>query len=606
MVALLSVLLLVMGALTVDIGNAYVHKRDMQKRADFSALAGGVGDDLPMTAAGTNCGYGVSARATDQAIIDVADYLSTQYATTITPADLVDCNFSNGEADYGSFNWSSASGWTLTANENQLGVVTQSNRVDFGMAGILGFQSTDVNGVATVEIKSPLMRTLPMYAKDACSWGNQTIAQPPNGQADGLFLYAQNDTNAAVLSSLVTNPSSAPTPTVPLNASATTSPDDSLVINGTGLASATAVGFFQSGTLSTGPDPEGTPNTTLTTGFTNTGTKITIAHMPSTVTSVEGQWYVRVKIGGSWSPVTVGNGAGATLNALPLVVGQPTLTCGQGSDQGNFGTLDLPPASPPAQGLHGVNDQIAYNISQSLTSYLAPYDEDLWTSDRTCTSSTEGVKMWDADGTNCVSVQTGVPTSSAAQGFLSGIPNTIYTKGVLQDVNPDHFCPNAYPVGTTHTAATRGLTVNNDVLSCFITNDTTTISQISSKTYSGPAVLDQSIWNSPRFVSVPVLQFPGNGTSKKYQILGFRPGFITDQPGTATRTSGTPIMASNCGAAANNFSGECNGLSWSNGQLRAVNVVFINQNALPDPPLDPTGKYIPFTGTGPKVPLLVN
>jgi hypothetical protein len=35
-------------------------------------------------------------------------------------------------------------------------------------------------------------------------------------------------------------------------------------------------------------------------------------------------------------------------------------------------------------------------------------------------------------------------------------------------------------------------------------------------------------------------------------------------------------------------------------------VVFINQNALPDPPLDPAGKYIPYTGTGPKVPLLVN
>lgn len=609
MVALLAVLLLSMGALTVDVGNAYVHKRDMQKRADFSALAGGLGDDLPMTPTGGGCSYGQAAVATDQAIIDVADYLSTHYDTTVTPGDLVDCNFANGEADYGSFSWSQSSGWSFVQNKDQIGVVTQANRVDFGMARILGFQSVDVNGVATVQIKSPLMKTLPFYAKDGCSWGNQSIAQPPPGGAAGLFLFADTQTNAARLTTLVTNPVTDPADpaTIPLNA---TAPSNQLVINaesGT-LAGVTKVGFFQSGTLSTGPDPEGTPDTTLSTGLnlSNGNSTLTIT-VPNSVLSVEGQWYVRVKIGTNWSPVTTGNGSNQVLRALPLIVGQPTLTCGQGPDQGNFGTLNLAPASPPAMGLSGFNDQIAYNISQGLTSRLAPFPDDLWVPpDYLCTTSPQGTFRWPTDGTNCVSTKPGVPTSAAEEGFMFGIPHTSYTKGLLQDTDSSHFCPNDSPTGTSHTAQVRGITINNDVLSCFLTDDTTTISQISSKTYNGPAVLDQSIWNSPRFVSVPILNFPGNGNSNDYQILGFRPGFLTDQPATATRVNGAPIMDPGCSGTANNFSGECNGFSWLNGQLRSLNVVFINQNALPDPPLDPAGKYIPYTGTGPKVPLLVN
>jgi hypothetical protein len=37
-----------------------------------------------------------------------------------------------------------------------------------------------------------------------------------------------------------------------------------------------------------------------------------------------------------------------------------------------------------------------------------------------------------------------------------------------------------------------------------------------------------------------------------------------------------------------------------------VNVVFINMNALPNPPMDPEGGYIPYVGTGAKRALLVD
>jgi len=476
------------------------------------------------------------------------------------------------------------------------------------MAQVLGFSNVKVNGVATVEIKTQLARTLPFYAKSGCSWGSQTISQPPNGQAGTLpLLYASTDTNAARLTTLVTNPASNP-PQIPVSPASTA---DSLVINGeTGtLAGVTEVGFFQSGALTAGPDPEGTPNTTTTT-FTIDGTnsQITIPHIPSTVSSVEGAWYVRVKIGNSqWSPVSTGNGSNYVFRALRLLIGQPTLTCGQGSDQGNFGTIDTPPASPPATGLSGVNDQVAYNISQGLTSRLSAFKQADWntggTPAYTCNSGTPNVILWPGVGTNCVLVQPGVPSNAAEQGFITGVGSY---PGLLTDTNAKHFCPNSYPSSTTHTSTLRNRTDNNDVLSCFFTNDTTTVAQVSSQSYNGPAVIDQSIYQSPRFVNVPILSFPGNGSSNRWQILGFRPGFITDQPGTATRQTGVPIEDPGCGNSSTNFSGECHGILYSQGQLQAVNVIFLNQKALTDPPLDPNGQYIPYTGSGPKVPLLVN
>jgi hypothetical protein len=283
------------------------------------------------------------------------------------------------------------------------------------------------------------------------------------------------------------------------------------------------------------------------------------------------------------------------------------LTCGQGSDQGNFGTLDLPPANPPASGLHGVNDQISYNIIKGLTSTLSAFDPTKFTTDFQCTPTSDGSTVWDGAGTNCVRTQPGVPQNAAEQGFLFGIPSTTYNQGLLQDVNPANFCPNAFPPSTPHTATTRSVTVNNDVLSCFFTNDNLTkVSQVSSKTYTGPVVIDQSIYKSPRFVTVPVLKFPGTGSCCRWQILEFRPAFITDQPANATRATGAPIMTPGCAGSANNFTGECNGLKFDHGQLLAVNVVFINPSALPDPPLDANGKYIPYTGTGSKVAILIN
>jgi len=454
-----------------------------------------------------------------------------------------------------------------------------------------------------VEIKSPLQKGLPFYAFQGCDWGEKVIANPTNGQsANGVLLSHAAETNGAALNTLTTNPATSPAQ-VPLNV---VSPNDSLAINadaGT-LAGVTDVGFFLSGT--NGPGPE--PSTIDSSQISISNGVLTIAHLPTSVTSVEAVWYVRVKIGGAWSPVTTGSGTHVVLHALPLTVGAPSLTCGVGSSSGNFGTLDLPP-DPVVAGINGdAKKQIAYNTIKGLSHGLSPFPTDLAASPYYCEPPRPtGTIAWPGDGTNCVPVKTGLDSAAAEMGLVLGITNPSYPQGKLEVGNPDPAttCPPNYPSGTTHLTSLRGHTINNDVLTCFFTDDVTTVGLVSSQSYTGPAVIDQAIYNSPRFVEVPVLgSQPTSGTSHQYEILDFRPAFITDQSAADTRLTGSPIVTG-C-QTGNNFSGECNGLTYDHGQLNSVTLIFINPKALPHPPLDTNGKYIPYTGTGRKVPLLVN
>lgn len=596
--ALLVVVLLGMGALSVDLGNAFVHKHDMQARTDFAALAGASGNDLPVTAGGGACSYGTGAKASDQAIIDVAAYLSEHYATTITAGQLVDCNTANGEAGYGTFSYTKGVGWKLASNPNQISVISQPDTVKFGMARVLGFNSVEVDGVATVEIKTPLQETLPMYISASCAWGQQTIAQPTNGHSSNgvnLALSSANNTYINEGTSLTTNPASTATPPlVQLNSSNTT-----ITLTGTNLDKVTKLGFFRSATTNP-PSP-----IEISTPFkAQSATSLTVT-IPTTVTSVQDVWYVRVygtnkqnNGTGEYTPVTLSGNSDKSTNlaAVPFVVGDATLTCTQGSNSGNFGTLDLFNYSDGAP--TGQADNIGYNIAKGLEYGLAPFKNPA--SPYTCVGGTNGAITWPTSknaadvGVNCVGTKTGLDSQAAQEGFIDGL-NGSYS-GLLTKASGDSICPFNYPSGTTHTTVSpTGKTINNDVLACYFKNDTVTVGAVSSQAYTGGAVIDQSIYNSSRFVLVPVLGVtPSSGSSTNYEIVDFRPGFITDEASTQTRLTATVTST--------------NGIIWTNNnkQLQALNVIFLNPAALPDPPLDPDGHFIPFVGSGAKVPLLVN
>jgi hypothetical protein len=196
------------------------------------------------------------------------------------------------------------------------------------------------------------------------------------------------------------------------------------------------------------------------------------------------------------------------------------------------------------------------------------------------------------EGTNCVDTKTGnVAADAAYEGFIAGVGSD---RGRLQNTSDGTGCG---ADGKPATTVLNGYTINNDTLSCFLTDDSTTLGAVTGSSYAGPRVFSPAIFNSPRFVFVPVLGMtPSPGGSNLYQIVGFRAGFITDQAASATRT--TPVGA--CTPSG------CNGFTMSsNGKsLNSLQIVFINDAALP--PLPDLPDVATYSGSGQRVFRLTN
>ncbi|GAB2753536.1 hypothetical protein GCM10027020_01910 [Nocardioides salsibiostraticola] len=561
-VGLLCVVLLSFAALTVDLGMMLVQKSEVQQDTDQAVLAGAGGNNLPGTPIGT-CGYGVRAASSDQAVADVArHFVAESWSPAPSAAELADCDLTNGEALYGTLEKTLA-GPVLQYDPNQLTVLSPERTVDFGFAKIMGFDSAAVTGSATAAVSSPSVRSVPFYAFTGCDYGRQTIAQPNNGHANGGPLLSHaGEVNFSVLSGVSTFPATTP-PTVALGS------DSSLEIAGLNLLLVTDVGFFESGVSGQGPEPITVPRSQ----FDFSGLlRIKLSSIPSQVTSVPGTWYVRVKIGGNWSAVSL---------APQLIVGEPTLTCGQGSSEGNFGSLLL--ANSQAKGEW---QQIAMNIATGLEHSIAvhPSPQDDWT----CSSGQSGAVLWPEDGTNCTDTKPGMVANAAHAGLVSGVSGTSgFQAGRLANTEPGTGCADS---GAPATSTVSGVLVNNDTLTCFLTDGSTNVGMISSAGYAGGPVLSTKIFASPRFMMVPVLgRQPANGGSAKYQIVGLRPAFLTDQPNSATKT--TTALAGN-------------GLTLDKkGEIESVQIVFLNAAALP---AMESADVTPYSGSGPRVLRLVD
>jgi hypothetical protein len=320
-----------------------------------------------------------------------------------------------------------------------------------------------------------------------------------------------------------------------------------------------------------------------------TATQITIpaASLPASLFVTNTYWFVRVKIGAStWSATTFGNGANKKLTPS-IIVGSPTLNCGQTASQGNFGTLELSNSKAPS----GQPDVIAYNIADGLEHHLAVFDPA--TSPWTCKAPTAGAVSWPSEDTNCPQTTTGLMDANPPyKGLITGVGGSPPVPGLLTDVSVGTGCAASGAPATTNFNMT-GYIINNDNLTCFFTNDTVHVGDVASRTYPGPVVISPSIFKSPRFVNVPVFGDKPSGADYM-KIIGFRSGFITDQPNDATRITGTT-------SAENGITTQTNG---SNIDLASLQIIFLNDAALPPRPTD-EGTTV-YAGIGPKVPILIN
>jgi hypothetical protein len=188
-----------------------------------------------------------------------------------------------------------------------------------------------------------------------------------------------------------------------------------------------------------------------------------------------------------------------------------------------------------------------------------------------------------------VDTDPGLAADAAVKGFIRGVGAD---PGRLRDLTSGRCEHPPTPANASVRVKNLTYTINNDTLSCFFTDTTTTVGAVSSSAYAGGPVISADIFDSPRFMLVPVLEVePSSGGSTTYQIVGFRPAFLTDQPNSATQSSNA--------SASNGLTIDPTG----QGALESVQVVFINANALP--PID-VAETTAYAGDGLRVIRLVD
>jgi hypothetical protein len=267
------------------------------------------------------------------------------------------------------------------------------------------------------------------------------------------------------------------------------------------------------------------------------------------------------------------------------------LECTAGATDGNFGTLKLPRTDVPSGSELPVN--IAVGLQQPLTPAIHQWAVDNPTSAGTCADTVNGaVESFGTTlrpATNCVDTDTGLAANVATQGLITGAaghPGMLATRDTKSGCNPTGGSSNrSVSIGS------RSYHFNDDVLTCYLDNTTTTLADIASPSYAGGPVLDVDIYSAPRFIWIPVLKIqPASGGSQRYSIIDFRPGFITDEQATSTTLRGSHTATSD------------NGLTFRSNDVEQIKVLFFNVNALP---VDGDYPTIDFLGVGtPKIKLI--
>lgn len=531
--AMLAMVLLGVGAVAVDMGQVYAKRGSLQSTVDLAVLAAAAELD------GTNT-------CTAKSINAATAYLQDNWIDQSNDPFSVNLGGSPGDAD----GYIRCTGWKVK-------LWAPKARVDFGLAKALnpGNDGVDVPATAEASVMSARMHTMPYYATPSCSNGQQVLSTDSKGQSTPPPIPL---TPSSLVNNLTVKITGLSVTSSPLNTAIPT-----LVLTGSGFLKATKVGF----TTASGDHFE-SPSTGSTMTV-NSDTKITVTNVPSGVISIDDNWYVRVFKTALWS-ASDGN---AIQGVQKLTIGDPKLYC-LDSSQGNFGSLYV-----GRDGKGSTNATLSLNVALGIDHSLglmpgAP------NAPNEC-SGLPGAITTEVDGQNCVPTDTGLPANALEEGLVKGINGN---PGLLErPATSPCSRPNVYVSGHS---------INDDVLSCFFTNGTIRVGDVTKATYSGGSVISEDIFKSPRFFWVPVITAPPSGM-KNVSIQAFRPAFITDQPAYGTRNAPGSTLTSP------------NGLTLSGTKVRELRIAFLNAKALPES-VSAEGGEIPYLGFGPKVIVLTD
>lgn len=526
----LAIVLFGIGAVVIDLGQAWKNRALLQTSVDLAVMAAVAELDQE-----SGCNEGVATTATEYLNTKSENQVIGQYSINLT-----DGNVQNGEV--------------TCPGDWQVHLVAPASRVDYGLARVLSSDSThiDVTAEATAQVKSPSQSSsLPMYAVAGCDTGHQTLTDPPPGPPPSTDPPALVPDGNADIKSMGVTPAEYPTGGArPFSVTVTGS------IKG---AAATTTGQVTFTNPDTGQIVDAGSPASMPVGPGYNSFSIAVPAVPNTVLDAGGIWWVRIKTeSGNYSP---------TDEAEPFVVGD-LLFC-DGMVSGNFGTLKIArdwPSAAPANWLqdniiHGMQPVLALNSSSAVP--CSPVDS----------------QHSPQDGTDCVSTDPGFPLEAATDGLIDGSGGE---PGRL-DVPTTPGCDRNGGDAQTSTS-----NLNDDVLACFITAG----NSVGSVVAGTPGSLSGEIFRSPRFFQIPVLpEQAAHGASGAYPIIAFRPGFITDEPDTA---STQPVSVT----------GD-NGVTVAHGKVKELRVVLFPPEALPET-APPVGGEVEYRGHGTKILVLVD
>ena len=480
--AVLAVVLLGVGALAVDLGQAYAKKSLLQTDVDIAVMAAVAELDQE---AGCNA----------EVVSAAEDYL-TRAGNAVPGQYPIDLGGGPGDQD----------GFIRCPGDWKVELWAPRSEVPLGLGRVLSDDdSFDVAARAAAQVRSPAAgAVLPYFGVQGCDYGAQTIRDDSGPSATTAPVPALDpDSGSHTKAEFTTTPTSAPEGTSSM----------AVTLSGKFLDKADGVGF--TGAV-------GTPyHHVVTALYITKGNPDTMTlQVPSAVLDVPDVWYVRVLEAGKWSEPH---------EAQRFTVGEEKLYCDT-SLEGNFGTIDVPRADSTS---HVLERNIILGVEPALALHPSPAGE--------CSGKSGSVESKSApvDGTNCLASEPGLKISATNAGLVSG-------KGSLPgrlDAASTNGCSRSGD--DSRTAATvLGKNINDDLLSCYIVNGAH-LSDLVAGNVVGTAALSADIFASPRFFWIPIVDTDPSTGKKSWPIVAFRPGFITDQALSATRAAPGSISALN-------------------------------------------------------------
>jgi hypothetical protein len=549
LVALMATMLFGLAAMSVDLGNAWARKRELQGQADLAALAGGAHLTADTHAEALEAvdqflGHGCD-RVTDLAC-DPMDPNWTYGQAYAGAWDLDDLDVDNGEVQF--------------LDDWKMRVITPTATVDYGFAGVLSsdFDSVDLNADATVQIQSP-GNVFPFFLLNGsdCSWGPQVLkAGPQSGNEDPIAIApsepvvwdpAGPNNNHSIETSEVR----------PTEWDVLTEGSIDVYGQSRSLPSVATV-YFNAGAGQAAV----VANVPVTDVEDITGGgqlkyrwKVTVP-LPDIVRNNQAAWAVRVE--------TVTDGRSDENSSESLTVRNPADIpdeCGEKST-GDFGIIDSPRKDGnPAD---AIRDNITNGMDHPVQ--VLPGDPDL--APEECTPVGEEVlddtaNLAAGNTPNCLRIETGNKTDAISDGLVGDSGRLV--------ADTTEYCQEKE--STLPRVDDDGHDLNGDTLECFL--ESGEVDDIDDDGYAGDPVLSPAIFDSPRFMWVPVLNGEANPQAGDYPIVGFRPVFVTDL-----------------------------GFNNSDNKVVEISVHAFSADALPDSTQSPSGG-IPYLGVGTRLVRLV-